>query len=177
MKKAVLAVSVGLLSVASGCGTQSRQSATSGAPSAVQAASTQPVPAPAQPAAIAAADDNCFDATKEQERIDFAQGFKEAEREHGVSDITWLALGRNHEYLIVATEAPAWNAQVQATAQEWSADWRRDWFKPKLQRAVCDAGFAQVKIAVLIPAPSGDPDDTDVHAIYVASVTKRGFVQ
>lgn len=54
MKKAILVVSVGVLSMVSGCGTQPRQSAMSAAPSAVQAPSTQSAPAPDQTAEAAA---------------------------------------------------------------------------------------------------------------------------
>ena len=54
IKRAVLSVFVGTMILASGCGTNSRQNATSAASSPLQAASTQPVPTPDRTAEAAA---------------------------------------------------------------------------------------------------------------------------
>lgn len=54
MKKAILVVSVGVLSMVSGCGTHSPENAPNAAQSTVQAASTKPAPAPDQTADAAA---------------------------------------------------------------------------------------------------------------------------
>ncbi len=144
------------------------------------ATQSQPESTPAPQAAASttvAVADSCFNAStqsKEQDRIELATAFKEGESEHGVDDLTWRAMGDAHEQLIIFTQAPSWSPQVQTVAQKWSTEWRQDWFKPKLEKAVCDAGFAKVKIAVLIPKPRGVPD---IKLIYVASVTKGGFVR
>lgn len=144
-----------------------------------QQPSSPPESAPAPQAAAqttAPVADSCFTAntkSQEQGRIELAQAGKEAASENGVRDLTYRALGDSHEYFIIATSAPAWSPQIRAVAQEWSTEYRRDSFKPKFQKALCDVGFSKVLIVAMVPKPSGGGD---FHPLYRAYVTKRGFV-